>query len=367
MKIIFRIGFAGLLAALAASAAGGQATPDTGFRQIVAVSENGAVFLDFGASTSSPDFGVQTKPIVVESPRHGRLDLDGFTATYTPEASFTGRDRVALTDGAVIWALELVVLPRVLPLAGRFYNQNETAGLYDNDARAFLLCEELVSSEEPLRCEWLPVEDAGVETTWVPLAWQLENEGLEVPALFDIETGELRILAPAGSSLVVQQVLSLPDAAGGLPVRGDWNHSGGRDLAVVFADGRVLSHNGVKWGVWPTEVEVPESDGLAWPILFQREGERDALALVHPKYGDLTWLSLASGGETFSGTERSMGGTRFLRPLAWVMAPSPSAVESSGIFFLEKGPEGLQLVPGKYRGLKPQTIPVKFPDDPPGP
>lgn len=302
-------------------------------------------------------------------PVKGIYSTDSLGSYYTSEPDFVGRDQLTFAEVGGTLVIDLKVIPRFLPVAGLFEIGGgvETVGLLDNEAKTLLLCRPVEEPAVPLGCASYSLVDFGLKPL-IPVAWPSLRSSLEVPAMVDIETGTVYVLAPRGSALTVGYTVQLPEA-GGWPLVGDWRGNGQRSVALVLEDGTVKVPGSPKWRTWPSRLQVPEGDALAWPIVLQKEQGPDAVAFVDPANGDLAWLSFdETWQEPLAGIETSLGGTfAFRLPLSWTMSRAPGWAPSAEIFFLEGIPGDLKLVPGCYRGGRPQTIPVKFPDDPPTP
>lgn len=351
--------------ALAAAPAAAQIDPLATLRYIVLQQDEK---IPLAAGPGEPLVRPVEPPALIEPPAHGTFYTDSQESFYTADPGFIGRDRLAVAEASGTLHFDLTILPRLLPFAGRFKagSSLEAAGLFDNETRSFLLCLPLVSRHQPLDCRRFPVSGLSPAPR-IPVAWPDTRGGGDQPALLDLETGDLVAYRESAGALVVAAHHQLP--AGGWPLAGDWLGNGVRSLAMVFADGTVKTLEGARWQPWGSPLHVPAGDALVWPIVLQREEGPDAVALVDPGNGDLHWLKLDGSGSTIGDVEPCLGSEQNLRqPLAWNMSPMPDSVAASTeVFFLSDSPQGLALIPGIYRGGKPQTIPVKFPDDPPGP
>ncbi len=299
----------------------------------------------------------------IEPPRHGSVQQEEGHLIYESFPGFFGRDSVTLagSPSGETFHVEIRVLPRYSPLAGHFESGSQAPGLYDSWTQEFILCSATVLPDSQLSCVRVPV--IGLEAApYVPLAWPGKN-GLDVPALVEIETGVLFVLEKSVEGpLEVAERHELKGGEGGWPVLGDWNGSGQRNLAMVFEDGRVLELGEKSWLAWPATLIVLSGDDLVWPVLYPLEEGRDALALADPKTGHLNWLSFSKDEGVRRGFKRCYRGVDFRRPLTWGQWPG----YVQGIYYLLQGSEGLELIPNYYYMGDPQTIPIKFPDDPPG-
>lgn len=302
--------------------------------------------------------------LVTEQPQHGGVEMEPGAAIYIPtqypNRRFIGRDSLRLAAGGAQLRVELLILPRFMPFAGRFDGVYQGAALWDNLEQAFQLCGEPARGEEELPCERVPVDGLGAGP-FIPLAWP-DAYGKESPVLFDPAASRFFHFQRRGAYFAVSEILEAPGFRGAWPILGDWSGEGRLELAMVGADGQVFQLGPRGWQPWPQAFAVAPG-ALSWPILLPRDG-RDALALAEPESCDLHWLQLDSAAGAISDIEPSYTTGDCRRPLSWVMSPVPHLAPGLEIFFLETGGDELLLVPGKYKASKPSTIPVKFPDDP---
>lgn len=308
------------------------------------------------------------RPAVIRYPLHGSYFDNGRAASYTPQPGYFGRDVLVFGHNEMEFVLELRVLPRFIPVAGFFESTVETVGLYDNVAKVFHLCRELQSFSDPLACKSYSTASFAHQPL-IPVAWPDPLGGFDWPALFDPASGELHALVLVPWELVVSETIAIGGGIGSWPVVGDWLGTGERSLGVVGENGAMMLPGVSKGNGWPGQLPVPAGDGLVWPIVLPRSSGADAVALVDPATGDLPWMRLEAIGGASSGVEPCLGEALPGPPLSWSMSPMPDTVAASPeVFFLEVSKEGgIWLVPGLYSESKPQTIPVKFPDDPAGP
>lgn len=299
---------------------------------------------------------------ILEAPRHGTVLVRGGAWTYSPAANYFGRDNFLMAaQGAAgnqtLFRFEMKVLPRYLPIAGKFEAGSAAAGLYDGWNHSFILCDAIVVLGEPLNCWRYPV-DGLAESNYFPVLTSTKD-GTELPALFDLENETLYFLSLRGSFFEVSERLVLPGMAGAWPLLGDWSGTGERELAMVFDDGRVFGLGEKSWTSWPELLTAQSGDGFRWPVRVPTVGGQDAVGWVHAESGSLGWLSCPAGSSCTSGTFKAFGRCDFRRPVGYARPETP-------VHFLQEGREGLELVPGDYFSgdISPQTIPIKFPDDP---
>lgn len=366
--------FASTLAAFgAAPAAAASMQPGIVHQRLVAVQQDKKARLDLSSASSLLGLPAGSVPTIDMDPVNGTFSREGLGSFYTPNPGFVGRDQLIFAEPGGTLVLDLKVIPRFLPVAGRFDSRAgvETVGLLDNESKTFLLCDPIVDRSLPLDCKAHPLVGFGRQPL-IPVAWPTPRANLETPAVVDIETGLVSVLVWRDMTWAVDHVEQLPDV-GGWPLLGDWHGNGVRGVALVLEDGTVkvkVSAGSNKWTSWPVSLHLPAGDALVWPIVLQREYGPDAVALVDPETGDLGWLSYEERGMLAkNGNEECLAWlASFRQPLSWNMSPIPdSVVASTEVFYLEVDPGDLTLTPGAYRGGKPQTIPVKFPDDPPVP
>jgi hypothetical protein len=297
-------------------------------------------------------------------PRHGAFEFEFNIAIFYPYSSdYLGRDSMTLALDGVVTQVELMILPGRLPFVGRFDGSSETPALWDNRSRTFRLCDKPANGQYELTCGFYPVVDLD-EGAFIPLAWP-DAGGRDIPVLFDPAAGRFLFLDNRGDSFAVGEVLYLPDSRGAWPILGDWSGTGQRELAMVAADGRIFWPTIKGNRNWPAGFEIT-GDSLVWPILLKRTGG-DAVGLVNPGSCDIRSLRLDQLGSVIYDEDPSYIGGDCRRPISWFMSPLSSLAPGLEVFFLRPNIlEQLLLVPGKYKASKPQTIPVKFPDDPSG-
>lgn len=326
------------------------ANAQTVVQQVAAVESQPKV-IPFQATLGRPG-----APIVLEFPRHGSLMLGSGQAVYTPAEGFMGRDSFLVSfpssTGTRLVRYEVRVLPRYVPLLGAFETGPEAPALYDVWSRSFTLCDPAnphVSTT--LNC-WQVATESLLPKSYFPLLWPGPN-GTDLPVLYDSETGQLHFLELIDQRFKVRDTISLAPFSGGWPVLGDWDGSGETELAMVFEDGRVYVLGPSSWELWPQMLNVPREDETLWPVARENPGSPSSLVYVGPKNGRLDWLSCVPNQGCTSGFLRSLTTFDFRRALGGLT-----------LQFLVLEKSGLYLVPHHYSVLDPQTIPVKFPDDP---
>jgi hypothetical protein len=301
---------------------------------------------------------------VLAPPRHGGFEFEFNTAIFYPYSSdYLGRDSMTLALDGVVTQVELMILPRRLPFVGRFDGANETPALWDNRSRTFGLCDKPADDQYQLTCVFYPVVDLD-EGAFIPLAWPVAG-GKDVPVLFDPAAGRFHFLENRGDSFAVSEVIYIPGSRGAWPILGDFGGTGQRELVMVTGDGRIFKNTVKGNHSWPARFAV-SGDDLVWPILVPRVGG-DAVGLVSPESCDVHSLRLDQLDGVIYEEDPAYVSGDCRRPLAWFMSPLSNLAPGLEIFFLRPTDDGeLPLVPGKYKASKPQTIPVKFPDDPAG-
>ena len=319
----------------------------------------------YQGETISFDFSQSV--VLVHPPTRGALTIDGSRVVYQAFTSAAGRDRFKIAVGGegLYQTLEyrLRVVPRKLPVAGYFGLEGIASwapgpGYYDSKSQAFILCE--LMTDLDLTCRRYPVVGLGHEV-YVPLVLPGQDLVDEL-ALFDIGRGVLHFLERSKDKLEISESLAT-GFSGTWPAIGDWDGTG-PSLALVFETGRVVQLGPSGWTSWFGRLVVPPGDGLVWPIPLPRKEQSDAMALVDPGSGNLYWAAL-EGDSLVAGIEPSFGSGDFSRPLVWKVFHSDLGV-GRGVFFLRDVAGRVELQAGRYMPAGPQTLPVKFPDDPSG-
>ena len=300
-------------------------------------------------------------PSVLEAPRHGSLVLGNGQSVYTPAKDFMGRDSFLVdfpsSNGSRVVRYQVRVLPRYIPLTTASGADQAAPALYESWSRSFILCDPPVfTPEDPtLNCRRLPTRFVPPGNHF-PIVWPQTN-GLDLLALYDQETGLLYFLEFHNGYLEVRDAINLAPMTGGWPVVGDWDASGQSELAMVFDDGRVFVLSPSSWQQWPQTLEVQIEDETSWPLAIHHLGSPSSLAFVSAIHGSYSWLACGPTVGCSRGRAKSYARFDFRRPI-WFY----------GTRFLLMLDSSLQLVPGSYSLVDPdpQTIPVKFPDDPIG-
>lgn len=308
---------------------------------------------------------VAGEAVVAVEPSHGSVEIEPGAAIYYPDPGFLGRDGMKLYAGNVEIKVNLWVVPRVIPFAGRFDGVYQGAALWDNGSRTFLLCGELASGTFELTCELAPV-DGLPAANLLPLAWP-DQLGREVPMLYDPVTGRFHRLQRVGKRFAYRGPLEIQPAPGGWPIAGDFFGGGTLDLAIAKESGELFLLKRKNWERWkPSGLALPPGEGLVWPIVLPRRGG-DAIALVDSRNGAVHWMRLDPGGMDFGVAPNYVAIPDYGRPLAWSMSGLSFVAADFPIFFLERAGQAYELRAGGYLPNHPTIIPVKFPDDPPGP
>ncbi len=85
--------------------------------------------------------------------------------------------------------------------------------------------------------------------------------------------------------------------------------------------------------------------------------------------GNFSWLNFDPVQGVSSGGVRGYMVTDVRRPLGWTLSPEPESEPLFQVYLLQEDPVShvlsLKLHQGTEVDPDPQTIPVKFPDDPP--
>jgi hypothetical protein len=347
-----------LAGALALAAAGPlRASPETptpavGTLLVVAAENQAAVQIKLGRKFAAGEL------LVAVAPRHGGVQLGTSTVTYFLPAGYIGRDSVTLLLAGVEVRVELRILPRRMPFTGRFDGAYRGAGLWDNLTRTFLLCGQPIENVEELPCQALAVSGLP-DGALIPLAWP-QPTGEERPALFDLVSGRLlRLELHDGAFRAAGWMVELPALPGAWPIIGDFFGSGESHLAMVAENGDVYLLGTKNWELWPHRMNVPQGDGLVWPIQLPHPGG-DLVVLAELATGTLLLFPFDPAGDNLPGV-RGYGIGDYRRPLCWSRT-------GDGMSFLRIVDGELYLKPGNYvsTNYNPSTIPVKFPDDPAG-
>lgn len=300
-------------------------------------------------------------PTVVESPRHGSITLSTSQAVYTPVAGYMGRDSFLLSWPAPVGTqqvrFEIRVLPRHIPLFGAFTAHPAAPALYDSWSRSFILCDpaDPTGVAPTLNC-WRQPTKYLPPANYFPMVWP-GDQGSDQLALYNSETGVLHFLEFFNGYFEPRDSINLAPMTGGWPVLGDWDGTGEVELAMVFDDGRVYVLGPSSWELWPQTLTVPTEDDTLWPVVRNHPGLPSWLVYASPSHGGLDWLSCERSHGCTSGYIKSLTRYDFRRALG-----------GYGVRFLVLLDDSLQLIVGKYsfEDPAPNTIPVKFPDDPIG-
>ncbi len=347
--------------------------------------ENQTLTLDTAALF--PGETIQAGSLLVEDgPSHGAVHiLAGDTLDYLPDPDYIGFDDLRVIAAQINGGRELSqtlsirVLPRALPVAGRFDGgAHASLGAYDSLDRTLLLCDPPTPAGG-ITCQLHDV--VGAATGWLPLtAGDWNGDGIELPSLFDPTTGTLHHLVmaspppPSGTAdLVIAQSNALPATQWNWPTAGNWSGDGlirpafyNSDTGVVqILDDGPLGSNLVTWS---SSLPAATGDTIFWPVGWRIEATPripvtfDALAVVDPLAAELNWIGFVNS-KFVSGVEPTAVSIGRKLPIAEIWSLEPSA--GWQVYLLS------QLGNGVYRlsawdPNRPGTVPVDFPNDPPG-
>jgi hypothetical protein len=310
-----------------------------------------------------PKISESSEIVVTAPPRNGYLELEPGVVLYHP-VGFIGRDSLTLEAEDRVFEVELRILPRFIAFTGRFDGVYEAPALWDNQTRAFQLCDAWQPGGNQLTCEVVKVLGlAG--GTFIPLAWP-DSSGSESPVLFEPAVGSFRQLERQADTFWASGPVKMQLFPHGWPIFGDFFGSGTRELAMAAENGDFYLWSDKEWQVWPArQLAVAPGDGLVWPIVLPRLGG-DAVALIDSNNGNVNWMRLDPAGVDFGVQIRQASIPDVRRPLAWSRSPLAAITPDFPIFFLEDTGLFFQLRAGSYIPGHPTIIPVKFPDDPIG-
>lgn len=310
------------------------------------------------------DFGAIDGRIVGEPNFLELQESDGGFELRAP-AKKTGRERIWLelwtANGAEVpIPLEVWVYPRIFPVSGRFDEGKRTVGLFDSKGGRFQLCR--AQPGQVLDCSFFPVVGYQGELR-LPIAWP--HGEVDQPALFSPATGTFFVYEiKADGTLSLDQRFEMKEAVASWPVWGAFGPEGEWQLALVHADGGVTAYSKGVPEVWAEKLIVPESGMLVlpapWPI---EDGTVHALGLFEPTHGHAHWSARYPDGSIFQGYTHSIASGDFSRPVLIDAASIGSLVANT--FFLQFQGNSIELRP-LVSGGRPNVIPIKFPDDPPG-
>lgn len=374
----------GLSAALLLPLAGEAQTVHQHTRSVV---ENRTVDLDvLGLFPGDVD---PQSVVVAEEPRHGSLPQIPFGFTYRPTADYFGVDDVTfegtLANGETHTVdLRFWVLPRVLPIAGVFDASYYGApGFYDLVDREFILCSPwasggVVARKDPgaqtgdpftftLSCERYSV--TGAEIGWIPVVGDWFGEGRDlIPSLFDPSTGTLYRLIPGKKKhglRIAPASMQVDGARWTWPVAGDWEGTGLDSLALYHQDGTVMSVHNLASGsaralgtpvyrTWPAPLpHSGDQDKFPFPYAVHSAGT-DVLALND----GLWWRTLGSNGAFWEMEFVQIFPGIPVNHRHWGIGDygALAFTRSGGTFWLRA-----------VNDMNPQTIALKFHNDPPDP
>lgn len=292
-----------------------------------------------------------------------RRDDEGFRLSAPAKAM--GRDRVWIEPWSTTGAMDPIpidvwVYPRIFPISGRFDDGRRTVGLFDAENGRFQLCR--AQPGQVLDCGYFPVVGYQGELR-LPVAWpRAEDDDL---ALFSPESGTFYVykIKPDGT-LKLEESVEMKEAVAAWPVWGAFDPGGDWQLALVHADGTVTAYSKGNAEVWREKLEVPERNMLVWPAPWPIEdGSLHALALFQPAQGHVHWSARHPDGSILAGYVHSTQSGDFSRP---VLVDADSIGSFVGnTYFLHRQGNRFELRPFNTGG-RPNVIPIKFPDDPPG-
>ncbi|MDA8018347.1 MAG: hypothetical protein MPN21_12945 [Thermoanaerobaculia bacterium] len=326
---------------------------------------------------------------VETQPGHGSLSQaadDEFV--YVPRGRF-GEDYVAFRAFAgngyrkIALDLRIQVFPSVLPIYGAFAPAAEPSyGLYHLEERFFRLCEPDPVPSRELACRSYRVD--GAEPGWYPVYGDWDGDLWNLPSLFDPLLGELHQLAWNGdeSRLLIERSKRWPSVRRTVPVAGDWDSTGVDGVLFLDSSGKVVEIRD-PFGVdqildWGPSLSASDDEALLWPFVWRvADGDpaREAIAVMDPKV-DLTHWLLPDGRKIEVGSSPGLvmgfeipifGGT--------ILGDLDAASEVTSFSFLQihhADEHGLRYEVWNYHGGQgsvpnPQTVPLTFPTDPPGP
>lgn len=303
--------------------------------------------------------------VVVTGPNFLSLEMtvDGFQLSSMSKE--TGRERVWIetwsNSGEVTpISLDIWVYPRIFPVTGRFDEGKRTVGLFDAGNGRFQLCR--AQPGQVLDCSYFPVVGYQGELR-LPIAWPRED--VDQPALFSPETGTFFVYKiKANGTLSLEQRFEMREAVASWPVWGAFGPEGEWQLALVHADGGVTAYSKGTPEVWEERLSIPETGMLIWPAPWPIEdGTVHALGLFQPTHGHAHWLARYPDGSVLQGYTHSTSNGDFTRPVLVDAASIGSFAANT--FFLQILGNQIELRPF-VNGGRPNVIPIKFPDDPPG-
>lgn len=325
-------------------------------------------------TTSMPQKGmvkmVEPQMTLAESPEHGEVKIGRWpTLSYVPAAGYFGADRfvvlvVDAAGAAPAYQVDVAVnvMPRRLPLVGRWGSEELGPGVYDTQKQRFGLCQP-PPADGQLKCSRIQVEGLPPGTIAMPLVLPGTSPSEDQVALFDPEAGVLYHLSHRGPDVfVAKPVANHRGAVGRVPLVGDWQVAGEPALALVDPNGGVVTLEG-KNTLKPWIAARGFVPAAHLPFAWPQEG-RDVVSVLAPGSAERTWRD--RDGATGS-TDCSKLHLDLRRPFRWPggLAGLPGLAEGE-TFLLVQGERGLEIYPYQCEGGRPQTIPVKFPDDPPG-
>ncbi len=371
-------------------ASGAWANPEGGgtatIHQLI---ENQSLTLD--TATLFPGETIQAGSLLVEvGPSHGAVHvLAGDTLDYVPGLDYIGFDHLQVIATPVNGGRELRetlsirVLPRALPVAGRFDGSPHAGfGAYDTLDRTMLLCTPAVFGSTPFTCALHDV--IGASAGWLPfVSGDWDGDGVELPSLFDPTTGTLHHLIldstpPAGTvaDLTIAQSIVLPTTLWDWPAAGDWYGDGlirpafydsASGAIQVLEDGPL----GSVLATWAESLPTTTTDQFFWPVAWRLEATPripitvDGFGVTDPLLSGLWWKSQVAG-KIRGGFESASGPFGRELPLSatWSAMQTPTwdvllfDQIGGGTYSLERWTAAPPGTPG--------TVPVDFPNDPPG-
>lgn len=309
---------------------------------------------------------------LIEGPAPGQVTGDENLLTYTAPLDFFGRDSFIfeLRDkrGNVLdsVAIELMVLPKVLPFSGYFSNRVvQGPALFNAERSKVVLCNQPTSAGMPLSCNHLTVV-LPEQDVFIPLAWP--TAGLDRLALFSPKQGKVLIFMPNGDRAQYVETVTLAGSQGSWPLIGDFFGDGSRRLVWVKPSGEVYFWAKAGATLLSGALPLLQPDSLTWPVIWPMEGEtRQAIALSGGPASGLVWMALSPELDLFYGLESvRIGAIDYRRPFLYESLEADGNVLRQ-VSYLRQNGNSFELIRGLVASTSghPTVIPVKFPDDPP--
>lgn len=330
---------------------------------------------------------VETVPgtlVPVASPDHGDL-IPWYVAVdsylYSPNPNFIGIDRLSFTGKVATgtrpqtFQVEIQVLPESLPVTGRFFpGLGEGVGMYRTRDQSFDLCTSF-DGLGYLHCVRAPV--TGLTGYFLPVVGDWDGDGYQVPSLFDPATATLHLLtwSADGSALHPRGTRTFVGLEHTLPLAGNWRIGGHDELLLLTTRGQAHVVNiGRGWSGdqdlqsdFYAAVPVPGDGSMPWPVRWWQHQDADgldALAVVDQRNGKVRWIGETRNGVVSTGEiqiTRSRG-----HRIPFVSGFNPLS-RRDDLFYLQADfdANGFSYEFHHWSVGGPQTMPLKFPNDPP--